>query len=73
MRLALVEYQKQQSDDWPKEKFSIRALAHKFNVPFTTFYHRTTGNVEGYQHASGHKGHAQLPPAKIKGLQTSQK
>ena len=55
--------------DWPlnEEKLSIRALAKKYKLNYTTFYKRITGQVKGYTHCSGGKGKSKILPKRDEG------
>ena len=52
----------QQLPNWPKdkEKLSVRALAKKFTIPYTTLYKRINNWVTGYKHRSGGKGNSRI-------------
>ena len=58
----------QQLPDWPKDKkLSVRALAKKFSIPYTTLYKRINKWVTGYNHWSGGKGNSRILPKEHKG------
>ena len=59
----------QQLPDWPKdkEKLSVRALAKKFSIPYTTLYKRINNWVTGYNHRSGGKGNSRILPKQHEG------
>lgn len=53
--VAVEQYMAQENPNWPRtlEKFTIKELGRKYNIPYTTLQRRCKGLVEGYGKASG--------------------
>ena len=62
-------HKSQELPDWPpdKAKLSVRSLAKKFSIPYTTLYKRINNWVCGYNHRSGGKGNSRILPKQHEG------
>ena len=50
----------QESDSSCENKLSMKKMAKKHGVPYSSFHGRATGKVAGYHHSSGGKGRPKL-------------